>query len=147
MFFCLSVHFSFHVFLSSVFHVVFCLIFPDLLRNMLHFQNVFLTSVFPLFCSSPFHLFSLFCLLLFSRFLHLFSLFQLPFFLIFLFSLCFFMSNSLWKKSFYTSAKLFFLLFTSKKTSFSLFPFSLVLFLHVFPCLVFFCVLKNDFSF
>ena len=49
MFFCLSVPFSFHVFLSSVFLVVFCLMFLDLLRNMLPFKNVFFTSLFPLF--------------------------------------------------------------------------------------------------
>ena len=41
--------FLFSVFLSSVFHVVFCLIFLDLLRNMLPFQSVFFTSLFPLF--------------------------------------------------------------------------------------------------
>ena len=41
--------FLFRVFLSSVFHVVFCLIFLDLLRNMLPFQNVFFSSLFPPF--------------------------------------------------------------------------------------------------
>ena len=65
--FCLSAPFSFRVFLSSVFHVVFCLIFLDLLRNMLLY--LFISS----FCSSSFHLISLFCLLLFSRFFHLLS--------------------------------------------------------------------------
>ena len=72
--------FLFSVFLSSVFHVVFCLIFLDLLRNMLHFQSVFFTSLFPLFVH-PLSICSLFfCLFLFSRFFHLFSLFKLPFF-------------------------------------------------------------------
>ena len=73
--------FLFSVFLSSVFHVVFCLIFLDLLRNMLPFQSVFFTSLFPLFVH-PLSICSLFfCLLLFSRFFHLFSLFKLLFYL------------------------------------------------------------------
>ena len=96
------------------------------------------------FCSSSSHLFSFFCLLLFSRFFHLFSLFKLPFFLIFLLSLCFFMSNSLWKKSFYTSAKLFFLLFTSKNFVFSV-SFSLGLFFTCFSMFGFFLCLEKWF--
>ena len=61
-------------------HVVFCFMFLDRFRNMFPLQCVlylFISS----FRSSSFHLFSLFCLLLFSRFFHLF----LPIILNFLF--------------------------------------------------------------
>ena len=147
MFFCLSVPFSFRVFLSSVFHVVFCLIFLDLLRNMLLY--LFISS----FCSSSFHLISLFCLLLFSRFFHLLS----PS-LNFLFGSFRYLHVS-WSQTLCATKKsiflgfcqdlLFSLLFSIKKTSFSLFPFLLCFFKNyvIFPCLVFFSVLKNDFSF
>ena len=66
--------------LSFLNHVVFCFMFLDLFRNMFPLQCVlylFISS----FRSSSFHLFSLFCLFLFSRFFHLF----LPLILNFLF--------------------------------------------------------------
>ena len=137
---CLSVS-SYFVFLTSVFHVVFYLIFLDLLRNMLPFYRVFFTSLFPPFVHHL-SICSFFCLLLFSRFFHLFSLFKLPFF-VFSVSLCFYMSNSLWK-NFLNFCETIFLLFTSKKNFVFSVYFSLGLF---FPCLVFFCVVKNGFSF
>ena len=101
------------------------------------------------FCSSFFHLFSLFCLLLFSRFFHLLS----PS-LNFLFGSFGYLHVSLCnKKSIFLGFcpdLLFCLLFSiKKKTSFSLFPFLLCFFKNyvIFPCLVFFSVLKNDLSF
>ena len=120
----------------------FCLIFLDLLRNMLPFYRVFFTSLFPPFVHHLSICSFFFCLLLFSRFFHLFSLFKLPFFFVFSVSLCFYMSNSLWKK-FLNFCETIFLLFTTKNFVFSV-SFSLGLF---FPCLVFFSVLKNGFSF
>ena len=71
------------------------------------------------FCSSSFHLFSFFvssCFLVSFTFSHFLNFL---FFLVFLLSLCFFMSNSLWKKSFYTSAKLFFFFSPQKNFVFS----------------------------
>ena len=64
--------FLFSVFLSSVFHVVFCLIFLDLLRNMLPFLKCLLYLFISSFCSSSFHLFFFFVSSCFSCFFHLF---------------------------------------------------------------------------
>ena len=55
-------------------------------------------------------------------------LFKTSFFLVFLLSLCFFMSNSLWKNIFLNFCETIFFFFSPQKTSFSLFPFLLVFF-------------------
>ena len=126
----------FSVFLSSVFHVVFCLIFLDLLRIMCPFKMSCVPLYF-LFWFISFHPFSL-PLLNFV-------------FLLFLLSPCFFMSNSFcYKKGIYLSFCKnfpFSLLFSIKKTSFSVSFFVGLLKIWFFSMLGFFCVLKNDFSF
>ena len=66
------------------------------------------------FCSSSFHLFSFFvscCFLVSFTFSHFLNFL---FFDLFIISM-FFMSNFLWKKSFQTSAKLFFFFFSPQK--------------------------------
>ena len=114
--------FSFSVFLSSVFHVVFCLFFLisfatwSLQKCLLH---LFMSS----FRSSSFHLLSLFSLLV-SRFFRLFLTF-----LNFLF-----WSNSLCKKIFLDFCKtlFFYLLFSVKISVFSVSFFFVVPFSHQF---------------
>ena len=134
--------FLFSVFLSSVFHVVFCLIFLDLLRNMLPFYKVFFTSLFPPFvhhlsiCS---FFFVSSCFLVSFPFSHFLNFL---FFLIFQYlyvSIC----QTLCGKNFKLLRNYFSYFHHKKNFVFSV-SFSLGLF---FPCLVFFCVLKNGFSF
>ena len=95
-------------------------------------------------------LYFIFWFILFPSFLS--SLIKLPFFCSFYYlhvSLCQTLCATK-KVSFRASAKKipFCLLFSIKKTSFSLFPFLLGSFTLIYcPCLVFFCVLENGFSF
>ena len=96
------------------------------------------------FCSSSFHLFSFFCLLLCSRFFHLFSLFKLPFFLVFLLPLCS-LCQTLCGKNLFKLLRNYFFFFSPQKNFVFSVSFSLWLLLHVFPCLLFFCVLKKWF--
>ena len=114
------------------FHVVFCLIFLDLLRNMLPFQSVFFTSLFPLFVH-PLSICSFFfssCFLVSFTFSH---------FLNFLFVDLFIISMFLYvklivEKIFLHFCETIFSSFHIKKTSFSLFPFLLgffYMFFHV----------------
>ena len=130
-------------------HVFFCFIFLDLLRNMFPLQKCFLYLIISFFRSSSFHLFPLFCLLLFSRFLHLFLPLILNFLFFFLLVVLMFLyvKHCAKKKCIFLdcSTTLFFcLLFFTKKTTFSLFPFLLSLFSHWFM-FHFFCVLKKWF--
>ena len=100
MFFCLSVPFSFRVFLSSVFHVVrFLFDFSRSPSQHASISKCLLFLFISSFCSSSFHLFSLFCLLLFSRFFHLLSSSLNFLFWVFWLSPCFLKSNSLCNKS------------------------------------------------
>ena len=98
------------------------------------------------FCSSSFHLFSFFCLLLCSRFFHLFSLFKLPFFWSFYYlyvSSC----QTLCGKNLFKLLQNYFSSFHLKKTSFSLFPFLLGFFFMFFHVCSFSVSWKNGFSF
>ena len=112
---------------------------------------VFHTSLFPPFVH-PLSICSLFfvssCFLVSFTF---FSLIKLPFLLCFCLYVSLCQTLCATKKSMFLGfcKNLFFcLLFSIKKTSFSLFPFLLGSFtLIYFPCLVFFCVLKNGCSF
>ena len=121
--------FLFSVFLSSVFHVVFCLIFLDLLRNMLPFYRVFFTSLFPPFV----HHLSI-CSFFFVSSCFLVS-FTFSHFLNFLFFMFFSISMFLYVKLFvekcFRLPRNYFSSFHHKKTSFSLFPFLLGFFFHV----------------
>ena len=120
-------NFSFICFFMLLF---FCLIFLDLLRNMFPFKNVFFTFLFPLFVH-PLSICSFFfvssCFLVSFTF---FTLLKLPFLSFYYLhvSLC---QTLCGKIIFLNFCKTLFccLPFPSKKTSFSLFPFLLGLFL------------------
>ena len=77
-----------------------------------------------------------------------FSLFKLPFWVFWL-SPCFFVQQKKYLFRLLPRSPFLSSLFHQKKTSFSLFPFLLCFFKNyvIFPCLVFFSVLKNDLSF
>ena len=126
---CFSVSSYFQFFFHLFFMSFFCLIFLDLVRNMLPFYRVFFTSLFPLFVHHLSICSFFFCLLLFSRFLHLFSLFKLPFFCFF--SISMFLYVKLFVEKIFKLLRHYFSSFHHKKTSFSLFPFLLGFFFHV----------------
>ena len=138
---CFSVSSYFQFFFHLFFMSFFCLIFLDLVRNMLPFYRVFFTSLFPLFvhhlsiCS---FFFVSSCFLVSCTFSHFLNFL----FFVFSVSLCFYMSNSLWKK-FLNFCDTIFLLFTTKKLRFLCFLFSWAFFsmFGLFLCL------ENGFSF